>query len=199
MAKKPRQLSLKGVPRGRALLSQRAYARHRGVSEAAVRRAVRDKRITPGPGGKIDPIVADRQWNASTDPGKPWSSNLPARRPVLEAPEPPADGPTLPGHLSAFAEARAQREKIRAAIEMKQLQRLEGRLVDVDKVRAAAFAHTRTARDQLLGIPDRLAPVLAPIGDAAEIHRILLEEVRRVAADLARPIVPAAPGEGKKA
>lgn len=180
------------------LLSQRAYARHRGVSEAAVRRAVRDKRITPAPGGKIDPITADRQWNASTDPGKPWSSNVPARQEPLEDAGLLSD-PSTRSHLSAFAEARAQREKIKAAIEMKTLQRLEGRLVDVDKVRAAAFAHTRSARDQLLGIPDRLAPILAPVSDPAEIHRILLEEVRRVAADLSRPIVPAAAQEGRKA
>lgn len=198
MAKKAKQLSLRGVPRKRVLLSQRAYARHRGVSEAAVRRAVKDKRITPSAGGKIDPIAADRQWNASTDPGKPWSSNVPSRQEPLEDSGLLSD-PATRSHLSAFAEARAQREKIKAAIEMKTLQRLEGRLVDVDKVRAAAFAHTRSARDQLLGIPDRLAPILAPIADAAEIHRILLEEVRRVAADLARPIVPAAVQEGRKA
>ena len=191
-------------------MSRRAYARRRGVSEMAVRRAIKDQRISVGPGGKIDPFVADREWASSTDPGKPWSSTG-ARVPtgmVLEpeAPAPAGDpflgaDPSTNGHLRAFAEARAQREKIKAAIDLKNLQRLEGRLVDVDKVRAAAFSHSRSARDQLLGIPDRLAAILAPLTDPAEVHRILLEEVRRVATDLARPIVAPArvPGEGGKA
>ena len=41
-------------------LSIRAYARHRGVSDTAVHKAIRAGRITPEPDGTIDADRADR-------------------------------------------------------------------------------------------------------------------------------------------
>ncbi len=49
-------------------LSIRAYARHRGVSHVAVKKAIDTGRITPLPDGTIDPVVADAQWAANTTP-----------------------------------------------------------------------------------------------------------------------------------
>ena len=46
-----------------AKLSIRAYANHRGVTEAAVRRAIEYERITVSPDGLIDPEVADKEWD----------------------------------------------------------------------------------------------------------------------------------------
>ena len=40
-------------------LSIRAYARHRGVSHVAVKKAIDTGRITPLPDGTIDPVAAD--------------------------------------------------------------------------------------------------------------------------------------------
>ena len=40
-------------------ISIRAYGRHRGVSDAAVRKAIKAGRITPEPDGSIDPDKAD--------------------------------------------------------------------------------------------------------------------------------------------
>ncbi|HGG60421.1 MAG TPA: elements of external origin, partial [Gammaproteobacteria bacterium] len=48
-------------------ISIRAYARHRGVSDAAVRKAIKTGRITPEPDGTIDPQKADAEWAANTD------------------------------------------------------------------------------------------------------------------------------------
>jgi predicted DNA-binding transcriptional regulator AlpA len=45
--------------------SIRGYARHRGVSHTAVRKALQTGRITAGPDGKIDAKSADRQWAGS--------------------------------------------------------------------------------------------------------------------------------------
>ena len=50
------------------VLSQRAYAQHRGVSHEAVRKAIKTGRISPQPDGLIDPVVADAQWDANTLP-----------------------------------------------------------------------------------------------------------------------------------
>jgi hypothetical protein len=48
-------------------LSIRAYARHRGVSHTAVRKALRAGRIAALPDGTIDPAVADVAWNAAAE------------------------------------------------------------------------------------------------------------------------------------
>jgi len=49
-------------------ISIKAYARHRGVSPAAVRKALEYGRITKEPDGSIDPVKADRDWAANTIP-----------------------------------------------------------------------------------------------------------------------------------
>jgi hypothetical protein len=48
-------------------LSIRAYARHRGVSDTAVHKAIRAGRITPGPDGTIDADRADREWERNSE------------------------------------------------------------------------------------------------------------------------------------
>ena len=51
-------------------LSRRAYAAQRGVSEAAVRKAIATGRITTLVDGTIDPDRADSEWGAQTNPAK---------------------------------------------------------------------------------------------------------------------------------
>ena len=51
-------------------VSRRSYAAQRGVSEAAVRKAIATGRITTLPDGTIDPATADSEWGAQTDPAK---------------------------------------------------------------------------------------------------------------------------------
>jgi hypothetical protein len=51
-------------------VSRRSYAAQRGVSEAAVRKAIATGRITTLPDGTIDPDRADAEWGAQTDPAK---------------------------------------------------------------------------------------------------------------------------------
>ena len=43
-------------------LSIRAYARHRGVSHVAVKKAIDSGRITPEADGTLDPQRADAEW-----------------------------------------------------------------------------------------------------------------------------------------
>ena len=75
-------------------------------------------------------------------------------------------------------ESRARREHYQA--EQAKLAALQGRgeLVPVAEVRKEAFALARAVRDALLGLPDRLAPMLAATQDAAQCHRLLAEEIR---------------------
>ena len=48
-------------------LSIRAYARHRGVSDAAVRKAIAAGRVTPEADGTLDPERADAEWARNTE------------------------------------------------------------------------------------------------------------------------------------
>jgi hypothetical protein len=52
-------------------------------------------------------------------------------------------------------------------------------------VQVAAFTKGRTARDNLLNIPDRLAAQLAAESDADKVHQILTGEIRKALDELA--------------
>lgn len=49
-------------------ISLREYARRRGVSHTAVGKAIKDGRISVEADGSIDPVKADLQWDAQTNP-----------------------------------------------------------------------------------------------------------------------------------
>jgi len=59
-----------------------------------------------------------------------------------------------------------------------------GGLLDADEVRTAAYTCARCARDLLLAIPSRVAPVVAGLTDVAECHRVLEAEVSRALDEL---------------
>jgi hypothetical protein len=161
------------------LITQRAYAKLRGVSPPAVCKAVKTGRIRLVY-GKIDPEQADREWAANTlgmgDKG-PTGGN--GGRPAGQV----AGEAASPG--GTYSDQRAIHEGFKARLAQLDFERQSGKVLEGDKVRAAWFNNTRRARDMLLTIPDRLAPVLAGESDRFEVHRILLEEIRRVCDDIA--------------
>ena len=59
-----------------------------------------------------------------------------------------------------------------------------GKLISAEKVRADVFGLARRTRDRVLGLPDRLAPRITGLKDAAEIERILTEEIRSACREL---------------
>lgn len=79
-------------------LSIRAYARHRGVSHVAVKKAIDTGRITPLPDGTIDPDTADAQWAQNTlQPRKAAAPEKvsPSKARVLPEREVPEPGTTV--------------------------------------------------------------------------------------------------------
>ena len=54
-------------------ISIRAYAARKGISDTAVRKAIKSGRITLTKNGKINPALADRQWEANTDPAQVYA------------------------------------------------------------------------------------------------------------------------------
>ena len=79
-------------------LSIRAYARHRGVSDAAVRKAIAAGRITPEGDGTVDPERADAEWARNTEAPRSGTRANPARVAV-----PPESAPAAEGQSASAA------------------------------------------------------------------------------------------------
>jgi hypothetical protein len=158
------------------LLSLRAYARHRGVSLAAVQKALRSGRISTTAEGMIDSDQADGEWDAKTRPGQ--------RQPDRGA---PAATSGDPGSGLDYFRARAVRENYLARLAKIEFEEKTAKLVSRDEVQVAAFTKARTVRDNLLNIPDRLAATLAAETDADKVHQMLTTEIRKALDELAGP------------
>ena len=186
-------MSDRGV-RAVELLSQRAYARRRGVSQAAVWKAIQTGRISTVH-GKIDPVTADREWADNTDPSKPRNSvtGEPGRRRPAGEPSSPmrlngagraSGGEDEERHRRTYATARAARETFLAQLARLELEERIGQLVRQDEVEIAAFNCAKKARDLLTGLPRQVSAAIAATSNPAEVHGILEEAIERVCLEL---------------
>jgi hypothetical protein len=175
----------------RELISQREYARRCRLSPSTVNEAIKRGRITLVE-GKIDPVLADREWAENTDPSTPRNriTGNPKHTKARGQPSQPMDlggrygGPEGDGDAAGYLKARAAREIYQAQLAKLQLDRERAQLVRADEVKIGAFNMARRARGQLLALPERVAATIAATQDAAEIHRILDEEIERICLDL---------------
>lgn len=170
------------------LVSQREYARRRGISHVAVQRAIKAGRIS-AVDGKVNPEQADREWVQNTDLSKPLNriTGDPKRgRPAGKQPEAVelAGEGKASGGGSGYAKARATREIYQAQLARLELERQQGILVRADEVRAAAFDAHRRTRDHLITLPERIAAIVAATTDPAEVQRILDDEIERICHEL---------------
>ncbi|MBI5885296.1 MAG: hypothetical protein HZB85_01780 [Deltaproteobacteria bacterium] len=167
------------------------YARRRGVSHVAVIKAVKTGRISKTPDGFIDPEKADQDWAANTDPSKPLNSvsGNPKHRKTQGSPKIPgadvdAASTASAGGVPPYLQSRAIREAYEARLSKLDYEVRTGKLVSADEVKVIAFNTGRMARDKLMNMPDRLAPLLAGISDGHEIHRLLSAEIRLICEEL---------------
>lgn len=154
------------------LMSLRAYAKHRGVSLAAVQKALQSGRIRIGADGKLDAAAADADWSRNTKLAT--AHVLPDPRRSMPEQD---DSSGFGGNQ--YAKARAIREHYLARLAKIEYEERVGKLVSKDEVQVAAFTRFRQFRDLMLNIPDRLAAVLAAESDAAACHHILASEIRK--------------------
>ena len=162
-------------------LSIRAYARQRGVSDTAVRKAIAAGRITPDPDGTIDPARADREWDRNTESVAPGSRTGAVRVPV--APEPAGAGESaaaLPTGGASLLQARTVNEVVKAQTNKVRLARLKGELVDRNQAIAQVFKLARTERDAWLNWPARIsAQMAATLGVEPHAMHVALEAAVR--------------------
>lgn len=147
-----------------ALVSKSEYARRRGCTEAAVRRAVKDGRISLID-GKIDPVAADAQW-ARNSRVRAGSKPTADARPVDQE---DAEG--------GYWQSRARREAAEAEMAELKLAEQRGALVRTADVRAVFSQRLAGLRNSLLQIPARLSPVMAAESDQARCFEAMQAEL----------------------
>ncbi len=172
-------------------LSIRAYARHRGVSHVAVKKAIDTGRITPLADGTIDPDAADAQWaqntlqlrkaapekDSTTKPRAVTTPGTPTAAPK-EAPEPST--PPLSAGGTSLLQARTVNEVLKAQLNKVELAHRKKELVDRAQAVAHVFKLARVERDAWLNWPARISGQMASTlsVDAHQMHVLLEAAVR---------------------
>ncbi len=182
------------------LISQRAYARHKGWQPSYVNKLVK-LGIIPLREKRIDPIEADAAIAKHRDPARRSRQVKTATTAQVESNGSADPAPTEPGVTEfdstvSYASARAMREAYRARREKLLFEQLQGRLIDVGDVKVAAFNKARIVRDALLNIPDRISAVLTAEGDQEKVHALLSAEIRQALEDLTIDTSPSDTEEG---
>lgn len=159
-------------------ISIRAYARHRGVSDAAVHKAIRTGRITPEGDGTIDPARAAADWARNTEATRPGTRQSAVTVRMPDAGEEPS--PLLPATGTSLLQARTVNEVVKAQTNKVRLARVKGELVDRAQAITHVFRLARTERDAWLNWLARIsAPLAAKRGvDPHELHIALEAAVR---------------------
>jgi hypothetical protein len=184
-------------------LSRRAYARHRGCAESAVRKAIATGRITPEPDGTIDLAKADAQWAAQTDPSQ-QRKQAPASAETAGAKAARPEGKAVPRAAidavqetlresgegdsggSMFLRARTANEVLKAQTARERLRKFKGELVDRARTIATVYALARRERDAWVQWPARVAALMAAELDVDphQMETVLEKHVRRQLAEL---------------
>lgn len=168
------------------LLTPTAYARHRGCTEKAVRKAVTAGRISTV-GGQIDPVVADIQWANNTRARGDAPGPAPTAPPAVPAAGQAPAASAAPSTRDEYSVDRARRERYEADMAEMKLREARGELVRAADVRAEIEQRIGQVRTSILQLPARLAPVFAGESDQARIHAQLDAELRTVLSAASRP------------
>ena len=177
-------------------VSQRAYARLRGVALSAVQKAIASKRITPNPDGSIDPERANQEWERNTFAGKTLHQATRPQVAPLRTPPPPPRGslgmssqPDVSSDpVTAYLRARAVSETFKAKTAQLEYEERAGKLIQATKAGEYAAHWSAIVGDALSAYPDRVAPLVAAAKTETEIHRILAGETNALRRKMAKAI-----------
>ena len=159
-------------------ISIRAYARHRGVTDTAVHKAIRAGRITPEADGTID---ADRPTRVGAQlrapEGRHSRQGGQSRRAGVSG---RCDLAALPAGGTSLLQARTVNEVVKAQTNKVRLARLKGELVDRPQAIAHVFKLARSERDAWLNWPARIsAQMAARLGVDPHAMHVALEAAVR--------------------
>ena len=169
-------------------ISIRAYARHRGVTDTAVHKAIRAGRITPEADGTVDAVKADAEWARNSAPARTGTQTRATRVAVAETVEATREGgaTALPSGGASLVQARTVNEVVKAQTNKVRLARLKGELVERSQVVAHVFKLARDERDAWLNWPARVSAQMAATlaVDPHAMHLTLEAAVRAHLAEL---------------
>lgn len=172
----------------RELITQAEYARRRGVTPPTVSAAIKSGRISLID-GKIDPKLADIEWDRNTDHSKRPVSL--ANRRQQQAEEAAIIDSAEHGNRPAaeYINWKARRERAEALRAELAHAEESGNLYRKSDADRAARAMARLLRDQFLAIPPRVAAELATMDDPPAIEHRLSAEIRKVLETIDRDVV----------
>lgn len=147
--------------------SIRGYARHRGVSDKAVRKAIEAGRITLDDEGQIDTAQADLEWSENTDQTK---------QNMMVA----VDQHAPKSERNSYTKIKTAHELYKAQLTQLALQEKKGQLIQKEMVRAQVGQLSRQVRDSWMNWPSRVSALMAAELDIEEhaLHIILERYVR---------------------
>ena len=90
--------------------------------------------------------------------------------------------------VASFGQARTIEMVFRAKLRRLEFETKQGRLIEAEAVRKTIADAVRAMRDGILGLPDRLATVLAAESDPKRVHVTLKTELSRELEGLADAI-----------
>lgn len=180
-----------------APLSLRGYARHRGVTLAAVQKAIASGRLdrallTLGGGARrIDPEVADIEWGANTDPSQRRSDEpegaATGQGTLFEgANEPPADaarGGAAPA--ISIQEAKRIQTLLKSRLLTLDLAERQGRLSDRATFESVALESGAAVRRTIMAVPAQVRAELAAATDPHRVQQLLEAALERALAEIA--------------
>jgi len=168
------------------------YARHRGCSHEAVRKAIDRGRIPTelDPKGKrhlIDPVEANKCWDQNTNKAKQKGGAAVRKKYVKDTSE--SDSKSEDDEepeseeskaLPRYNESLKKKEYYKAEMARLEYEEKHGTLVKAEEVKKAAFDSARKLRERLYNIPDRLSQILAVESDPDRVHAAIMSEINGV-------------------
>ncbi len=179
------------------LMSLREYAASRkarklsGGSHTAVRKAIESGRLVEsvrmGSKGQplIDAAIADREWDARTDPTQQRDPAAPKAKPDKpkqaglfgEEPPRPSDGPSGDETVSRARRAQAAKLEFQAKLTELEYRRQAKQLVPIEVVDREITRIVRECVTELREIPDRTCAHLAATNDAHRAKMLLASAI----------------------
>lgn len=158
------------------LLSKSEYAKAKGWHHSYITKLSK-KGMLVEVDGKIDVLATDKRLREAQDPARDHVRKQIKGNGKVKAKRKNKRQDQSPGELS-YHQARTERERIKAKREQAEYDLFIGKLVDSEEVRISAFNRGRILRDNILNVPERIAPILAAETDPRKVHQILFKELR---------------------
>ncbi len=129
-------------------ISIRAYARHRGVSDAAVHKAIKTRRITLEDDYSIDPVKADREWTQNT-------------LPKIDSPTSVEDDALLTAEREKYEKTRDACKISKIKLKNLELQQLSEKVVAMSDASREIYSFAKALQNHWQDWPARVAAEIA--------------------------------------